>query len=78
MTNLLSIKEVAKVFGVSASTIRNMIKDGDFPPGFNVGRSVRWERGEVDRMVSTYQSGGISPNVVANRIIEARKRGYSL
>lgn len=39
--------EVAELFGVSAQTITNWSKRGEFPKPFSFGRIRRWEKAEI-------------------------------
>lgn len=51
MDALMSIKEVAEHCQVPVETVRRWRKHGDGPPGFRVGKHLRWRRESVDEWV---------------------------
>lgn len=53
---LLRIKEVAKMFGVAPQTIRNWIKQKQFPDGKRLSeRIVVWQKSEINKYIEVKQ-----------------------
>jgi len=48
----MSPEEVAEEFGVSLATVYKWRTQRTGPPGFRVGRHVRYRRGDVDAWVA--------------------------
>ena len=54
MKQLLTLKEVIAVVGVSKATIYRMINKGEFPDSKKLGaRTVRWENEEIQNWVES-------------------------
>lgn len=51
----LTDKEVAKVTGLGASTVRQMTKDGKFPPSYKISGCTRWRATEVQWWAENFQ-----------------------
>lgn len=49
----MSPEEVAEEFGVSLATVYKWRTQRTGPPGFRVGRHVRYRRGDVDAWVAS-------------------------
>lgn len=50
---MLSRHEIAKQLGVSAGTLDNMVKRGEFPPPLRFGRNcVRWQKDTFDHWIA--------------------------
>lgn len=47
-SNLLDIKEVSHLTGMSVSTVRRRSMSGEFPPHVKRGKSTRWHSGAVN------------------------------
>ena len=51
---LLKAKEVCEKIGVSESTLRRMVKEGDFPAPIRISkRASRWRLSEVEEWMDT-------------------------
>jgi len=51
-TDMIRIKEVMKMIGISKSTIYSFISNGTFPKPIKLGgRSVAWQRGNIEKWV---------------------------
>jgi prophage regulatory protein len=48
---LIRIKDVSELVSVSRSHIYRQIEAGLFPPPVKIGRSSRWRRSDLDRLV---------------------------
>ncbi len=49
---LLTVKEVAALVGLGASTIWFQVKRGNFPAPIKIGGSTRWRRVDVEALYS--------------------------
>lgn len=52
LPELLTAHELAAALRVSVSTVRRLAARGEIPPPVRVGRSVRWRRGDIARLLS--------------------------
>lgn len=52
LPELLTAPELAAALRVSVSTVRRLAARGAIPPPVRVGRSVRWRRAEIARLLS--------------------------
>ena len=55
---ILTIEEVAKHLRVTRATIYNLLKDGNFPPGFKVGRVRRWKLSQIQEFMDAPAKAG--------------------
>lgn len=53
---LLSIEEVARYLNVPVGTVRKWRATNSGPPGFRVGKHVRWRRETLERWVEQQQA----------------------
>lgn len=53
---LMTRAEVAQELGVEEKTLRNWRSRGYGPPGFRVGKAVRYRRDEVDRWLAEQEA----------------------
>jgi excisionase family DNA binding protein len=53
MDELLSMEDLSELLGIPVGTLRNWRVSGYGPPGFRVGRHVRYERTEVDAWLTS-------------------------
>jgi predicted DNA-binding transcriptional regulator AlpA len=47
-TDLLTIEQLAAMYQVNPRTIRRRVIDGTFPKPVKIGRSIRWNRADVE------------------------------
>ncbi len=47
-SSLLTIQQVAALFQVNMRTIRRRVSDGTFPKPVKIGRSLRWNRADLE------------------------------
>ena len=45
---ILTVRQVAERYGVTRPTIHTLIRQGQFPTGFCVGRLRRWRASDLD------------------------------
>ena len=55
---VLTIEEVAKHLRVTKATIYNLLRDGNFPAGFRVGRVRRWQLSQIQEFMNTPAKAG--------------------
>lgn len=54
--DLLTIEEVAEIFRVPVATVRKWRNDRTGPPGFRVGKYVRYRRSAVERHITELEN----------------------
>jgi excisionase family DNA binding protein len=47
------IKDVAKLLKCSEKHVQRMVKKGDIPPGFKLGRLRRWNLSEIEAFIAS-------------------------
>jgi len=50
--DLLTVEEVAEIFRVPVATVRKWRNEGSGPPGFRVGKYVRYRRSAVELYIT--------------------------
>lgn len=53
---LLSVRQVAEVFGVSVATIWRWTAGGAIPTPIKIGGSTRWRRDEIEAVLSATEA----------------------
>jgi excisionase family DNA binding protein len=50
---LMTVEDLAEYLGLPTATIYKQRSEGTGPPGYRVGKFVRWRRSEVDAWLET-------------------------
>lgn len=60
---LMTVADLADYLGIPVQTVHTQRRDGTGPPGYRVGKYVRWKRTEVDAWLEMRkdQFGAIPP-----------------
>lgn len=68
---MFTAREVCQFFKISKSTLYNLVRRGDFPPGKKIGyRAVRWSQNDIESYIERNQKNGISyGNMILNQEI---------
>ncbi|MCR5256926.1 MAG: helix-turn-helix domain-containing protein [Desulfovibrio sp.] len=67
---MLAVTDVADMLGISASSVRRLVRAGTLPQPLRLGGSVRWRRAEVEAVAlgrSTSRSSQTSSGEVPRR-----------
>lgn len=62
MSKLLSVREVADMVGVSAATVRSLVKKQEFPPPVTLGASQRWSLEEIEEFLERKRGANEVPH----------------
>jgi excisionase family DNA binding protein len=65
LPQLLSIRELAEYLGCPTSTIYQRRSRGEGPPGFRLGKAVRFKVDNVDRWIREQALRGARPKTAA-------------
>ncbi|NQT93600.1 MAG: helix-turn-helix domain-containing protein [Lentisphaerae bacterium] len=55
MTELMTIRDVAAALRLSPRTVWRMVSTGSIPQPIRLGRSVRWQRSEIENWLTAEQ-----------------------
>lgn len=56
-SELLNVKDLAKLLSMSVRTVWRLRSAGCLPKPIRIGRSVRWDRADIERWVDELKGG---------------------
>jgi excisionase family DNA binding protein len=65
LPQLLSIRQLAEYIGCPVSTVYRWRSRGEGPPGFRLGKAVRFKVDDVDRWITEQAARGADPKTAA-------------
>ena len=71
-TALMTRDEVAGLLRVHARDLRRLVLEGAFPPGFKVGRRLRWRRETVEAWIREAERAATGGGTRRNRLDASR------